>query len=386
MQRAARELNVGYVLEGSVRTAAGRVRISTQLVDGATGGHVWAQRYDRSLDDIFALQDEIAKSIVDVLKVKLLPEELACINSQPTNSVDAYQYFLMGRSFYLRGMDQHGQTIARNMFKKAIEIDPDYARAFAALAACESYLSMNDPSVTYESSVANSLRALELDPNLAEAHAVRGLVLYAAGRFVEATPFFERALSLGPDLYETHFLYARNCRLQGLHQKAVALFERAAALRPKDYRSLGLLASEYYILGRCDDFKATAWQALERMEAAIEEHPDNADALAFGGTLLARLGALDRAEAWADRAVMISTAPSVVHYNVAIVSAFLGRLDKAMDWLEHAFDSTPEWQRRLAAWMKHDQDIDQMRDDPRFQALHAGLETEIAPRSPDRIS
>ena len=386
VQRAARELNVGYVLEGSVRTAAGRVRISTQLVDGATGGHVWAQRYDRSLDDIFALQDEIAKSIVDVLKVKLLPEELACINSQPTNSVDAYQYFLMGRSFYLRGMDKHGQAIARNMFKKAIEIDPDYARAFAALAACESYLSMNDPSVTYESSVTNSLRALALDPNLAEAHAARGLVLYAAGRYAEATPFFERALSLGPDLYETHFLYARNCRLQGLHQKAVALFERAAALRPKDYRSLGLLASEYYILGRCDDFKATAWQALERMEAAIEEHPDNADALAFGGTLLARLGALDRAEAWADRAVMISTAPSVVHYNVAIVSAFLGRLDKAMDWLEHAFDSTPEWQRRLAAWMKHDQDIDQMRDNPRFQALHARLETELAPRSPDPIS
>ena len=381
--RTAAELDVGYVLEGRVRAAAGQVRITAQLFDGATGESIWAARYDRGMDDIFALQDEVAKTIVDVLKVKLLPEELAHIKDQATTSVDAYQYFLSGRSFYLRGRDKHGLTIARNMFRKAIELDPHYARVFAALSSCESYLSLSDPNVTHESSVRNAIRALELDPNLAEAQAARGHTLYASGRYAEAQPYFERAVKLGPDDFEAHFLYARNCRQQRRHAEAAALLERAAALRPKDYRTLGLLAWEYNRLGRDDDFAGAARAALERIETAIEDHPDNADALAFGGTLLARLGDLDRAAAWADRATMIASAPSIVHYNVAIVFAFLGRPDAAMDWLEHAFDSAPEWQRRLALWMQQDQDIDQMRDLPRFKALMKRLRPLLSPRSLD---
>ncbi len=384
--RAAAELGVACVLEGRVRAAGGRVRISAQLVEGATGQHLWAARYDRAMDDIFALQDEIARTIVDVLKVTLLPEEQALIASHSTNDADAYQYYLMGRSFYLRGMDKHSLTIARNMFTKAIEIDPNYARAFAALAACESYLSLSDPEVTYESSVRNSLRALELDPNLAEAQAARGFALYADGRYAEAQPFFERAVSLDPDQFETHFLFGRNCRQQGRHEQAAALFERASALRPKDYRTLGLLAWEYNRLGRHEDFEAAARAALERIEAAVAEHPDNADALAFGGTLMARLGELERAEAWADRAIMIASAPSIVHYNISIVCAFLGRPDEAMGWLEHAFKSAPEWQRRLVRWMERDEDIDQMRHLPRFKALMKRLAPMRAPRMPELVA
>lgn len=374
VQRAARELNVRCILEGSVRAAAGRVRITTQLVDGETGGQLWARRYDRSLDDIFALQDEIANSIVNVLKVKLLPDELACITSHSTKSVDAYQHFLMGRSFYLRGMDRHSQSIARKMFHKAIEIDPGYARAYAALASCESYLSMSDPSVTNESCIANSLRALELDPNLAEAHAARGLVLYATGRFAEATPEFELALSLGPDLYETHFMAARNCRLQGFHQRAATLFEKAAALRPRDYRSLGLLATQYKALGRLDDFVSTARHCLACIEEAIEAHPDNADALSFGSALLAQLGQSGRAGTWVERAIMIAPDTPIVRYNASITQLNLDRPDRALEFLERAFQSTPEWQRRLARWMAHDRDIDPLRDHPRFRALLQWLE------------
>ncbi len=380
-QKAAQELQVGHILQGCVRTAEGRVRITAQLLDGSTGEHLWAERYDRSLKDIFALQDEIAKSIVGVLKVKLLPEELACITSQSTSSVDAYQYYLIGRSFYLRGIDRHGLNIARKMFGKAVEIDPGYARAYAALAACESYLSMSDPAVTYDSSLANSLKALALDPNLAEAHAARGLVLYADGRFAEATLEFELALGLGPDLHETHFLFARNCRLQGLHEQAASLFEQAAKLRPDDYRALGLLASEYKILDRPEAFKATARRSLERAEAAIEAHPDNADALAFGSALLAELGQEPRAEAWAERAVMIGAEDSLVHYNVARTYAFLGKTDVALDWLERAFRSAPERQRRLAQWMTRDDDLEPLRGHSRFRVLADRLRAELEPRS-----
>ncbi len=386
LTEAAAELTVGHILEGRVRAADGRVRISAQLVDGATGRHVWAGRYDRAMDDIFALQDEIARTIVDVLKVKLLPEELAWITSHSTTDAGAYHYYLMGRSFYLRGFDKHSLSIARNMFRRAIELDPRYARAYAALSSCESYLSLSDPDVAHESSVRNSIRALELDPNLAEAQAARGHTLYAAGRYAEAQPYFERAVKLGPDQFETHFLFARNCRQQGRHEAAAALFEQAAALRPRDYRTLGMLAWEYERLGRRDAFEAAARAALERIETAIADHPDNADALAFGGTLLARLGDLDRAAAWADRATMIASAPSIVHYNVAIVLAFLGRPDEAMDWLEYAFDSAPEWQRRLVLWMQQDQDIDQMRHLPRFKALMKRLAPMLAPRMPELVA
>jgi adenylate cyclase len=380
VQQAARELNVSHVLESSVRKAGGRVRITARLVDGATGDHLWAHRYDRSLDDIFALQDEIRESIVDILKVKLLPEELEGITSQSTASVDAYQYYLMGRSFYLRGIDHHSLRIAREMFAKAVEIDPRYARAYAGIAICESYLSMGDPNATYESSLANSLRALELDPQLAEAYAVKGLALYADGRYAEATVEFERALRLGPDLFETHFFYARNCRLQGLHEQAAALFKRAATLRPNDFRSLGLLSEAYKALGRREDLVIAARQCLERVEAEIEAHPDNAGALAFGSAALAELGQPAHAKEWAIRSYMIAPDDYLAHYNVARTHAILGEPEAALDWLERAFCSSVVWQRRLALWMRSDGDIDPLRGHSRFhplmQRLRSVLESE----------
>jgi adenylate cyclase len=379
VQQAARELNVSYVLEGSVRKAGCRVRITAQLIDAATGGHLWANRYDRSLDDIFALQDEITASIVDILKVKLLPEELEGIASRSTTSVDAYQYYLMGRSFYLRGIDKHSLRIARELFAKAVEIDPRYARAYAAIAICESYLSMGDPNATYESSLANSLRALELDPLLAEAYAVKGLALYADGRYVEATPEFERALRLGPNLFETHFFYARNCRLQGLHEQAAALFKRAAALRSNDFRSLGLLAEAYKALGRREDLMIAARQCLARVEAEIEAHPDNAGAFAFGSAVLAELGQGVRAKEWAALANMIAPDDYLAHYNVARTYAILGEPDTALDWLERAFCASVVWQRRLALWMRSDGDIDPLRGHPRFHALLRRLEPVLEP-------
>ena len=379
MQQAARELNVSHILEGSVRNAGGRVRITAQLVDGATGGHLWANRYDRSLDDIFVLQDEVTESIVDILKVKLLPEELERPASHSTTSGDAYQYYLMGRSFYLRGIDKHGLRIAREMFAKAVEIDPRYARAYAALAICESYLAMGDPHATYQSFLANSRRALELDPHLAEAYTLKGLALYAEELYSDAAAEFERALRLDPDLYETHFFYARNCRLQGLHEQAAALFKRAATLRPNEYRSLGLLAKSYKILGWQQEFAAAARQCLERVEAEIEAHPDNAGALAFGSTVLAETGQRARAQDWVARAIMIGPDDYVVRYNAARAYALLGELGTAFDWLERSFDSSAVWQRRLALWMKSDNDIDALRGHPRFHALVQRLRAVLEP-------
>jgi len=380
LQQAARELGVGYVLQGCVRRAAGRVRVTAQLVDGATGGLSWANRYDRSLDDVFALQDEITESIVDALKVKLRPEELADIDSRATGNVDAYQYFLMGRALYLRGIDKRSLSLARRMFAKAIDIDPGYARGYAAAAICESCLSMDDPYANCETSLANGLRALELGPQLAEAHVVKGLAHYDDGRYAEAAPEFERALELAPDLFEAAFFYARNCRLQGLHEQAAALFERAAALRASDFLSPGLLARSYKALGRRQDMLAAARQCLERVEAAVAAEPDNARALAIGSAVLAELGQRARADDWAARALAIGRGDYLAHYNVARTYAILGEPDAAMERLEQAFDSSSVWRRRLAAWMASDGDIDPLRRRPRFHALVQRLEADPAPQ------
>ncbi|MDJ0980260.1 MAG: hypothetical protein QNI94_01475, partial [Kiloniellales bacterium] len=159
------------------------------------------------------------------------------------------------------------------------------------------------------------------------------------------------------------------------------LFEEAARLRPKDYRALGLLASEYRILGRTEDFEAAARRALERVEAAVEAHPENADALAFGSALLAERGQVERAQAWAERAITLGPDDALVHYNVARTHAFLGDMGSALDRLEQAFRSPPEWQRRLAQWMTSDEDIDPLRAHPRFQALLARLNAELRPRT-----
>jgi len=374
LQQVARELNVAYLLEGSVRKADGSVRVTAQLVDGATGDHRWAHHYDRRIEDIFALQDEISQGIVDVLKVTLLPGELETITRHPTANTQAYEYYLMGRSFYLRGMDSRCLGIAHDMYAKATEIDPDYARAYAGLAICDSYMAATGPGGSFESALANSARALALEPKLAEAHAAKGLALYAAVRFDEAAVEFERAMALDPGLFEAHFFHGRNCRNQGRHAEAAALFARAAELRPYDFRSPGLYAWECKVLGRHEEFAAALRPCLARVEAEIKAHPDNADALAFGSSILVALGDATRAEDWAARAVMLGPGDHVVQYNVALTNAMLGKIDAALDRLELAFSASPAFRRRLAAWLKYDQEMDALRDHPRFRSFAEAVE------------
>ncbi len=374
--RIARELNVRYVISGSVRQAGDRLRITAQLIDSGTSGHVWGMRYDRSLSDIFALQDEISKTIADVLKVQLLPAEVESIASRSTSSSAAYEYFLRGRSFYLRGLDKRCLRIARDMYAKAVEIDPGYARAHAGIAICDGYLTMSDPRMSWATALRESEHALELEPNLAEAHAARGLALNGAGRLKDAALAFQQALELNPNLFEACFFWGEVCQLQNQSEQAVALFQRAAELRPNDYRSLGFLATAYKIIGDQDQAMAASRRCFERVEAAVKLHPDNAGALAFGAIALAELGQTQQAEDWATRAIMIGPDDHLVQYNVACAQVLLGNADAAVTHLESAFAASPDFRRWLAEWLAHDADFDPLRGHPRFQALTERLTLE----------
>src|SRR5437868_149311 len=198
VEQVGRELGVAFVLEGSVRKAGARVRVTGQLVSSKDGGHVWAERFDRDLTDIFAIQDEITHAIVEQLKVKLLPQEKKSIGQVPTENIEAYTYYLRGRDVLHRRSKRYFQ-LARRMFAKAVELDPNYARAYAGMADCDSFLYMTyHVDVSIDGILVTTEKALALDPKLAEAHASRGVGFSDGERYGDAKFEVERAIAFHP--------------------------------------------------------------------------------------------------------------------------------------------------------------------------------------------
>jgi adenylate cyclase len=367
VQQAAKHLGVNFVLEGSVRKAGSRVRVTGQLINGKDGGHVWADRYDRDLTDIFAIQDEITHAIVEQLKVKLLPQEKKSIAQAPTDNVEAYTFYLRGRQF----MQRHSKAnyeLARRMFAKAVELDPVYARAYAGIADCDSFLFLHyHLPAGIDSILATSAKALALDDKLAEAHASRGLALSLGQRYEEATAEFEKAIALDPNSFEAHYFYGRACVTQGKLERAATLFERAAENKPDDYQSLCLLIQIYRSLGRERDSKNAAQRGIERAKTELTLHPENARPAYFGAAALVTLGDTDRAREWASRALSIDPDDVLTQYNVTCVYSLLGDIEKAFDLLERLLPNAGQELRR--GWIKNDSDLDPLRCHPRYQKV-----------------
>jgi adenylate cyclase len=366
VKQVAQELGVHYVLEGSVRKAGRRVRITGQLIDARNGGHLWADRYDRDLTDIFTIQDEITCSIVSQLKVKLLPEERKAIETEPTANVEAYTYYLRGRQF------SHAWTrsyllLARRMFRKAVELDPNYARAYAGIAACDAALrDWNAAAFPLDAIMAMSAKAVELDPDLAEAYSSYGLALHQSCRDEEASAAFARALALDPNLYEANFHYARVLFMQAKFDEAVHYFERAAEIRPDDYLSPVHLMSAYHSLERPAEKEYWARVGFERAERALNQNPENSGPAHRGALALAHLGDGARAREWAARALAIDPDDIVAQYNIACVYSMLGDLDCALDLMETLLPYSSTYH---VHWFRNDSDLDPLRGLPRFQKL-----------------
>src|SRR5881392_1648533 len=366
VQQVGHELGVTFILEGSVRKAGSRVRVTGQLINANDGGHVWADRYDRDLTDIFAIQDEITHAIVEQLKVRLLPQEKKDIGETPTDSVEAYTYYLRGRQFLHRHSKSYYQ-LARRMFAKAVELDPLYARAYAGIADCDSFLSLiYHLDVGIDSILATSAKALTLENGLAEAHASRGLALSLGKRYDEAMAEFEKAIALDPNSFEGHFFYARACVGQGKLDRAATLFERAAEIKPDDYQSLCMLIHVYHSLGRDPDAQDAARRGIERAECELTLHPENSRAAYLGAKALVTLGQSDRAKEWLNRSIAIDREDLLTQYNVACAYTALGDTEAAFDLLERLL---PNANHETKAWIKYDSDFDPLRDNPRYQKV-----------------
>ncbi len=367
--QVGQQLNAVYVLEGSLRRDGERLRITAKLVATRSGHCLWAERYDRQMRDVFAIQDEIATNIARQLQVVLTESEKQAIAKVPTADVRAYDFYLRGRQFFHQ-FRRKGFDFAREMFAKAIEIDPQYARAYAGSADCSAFLYFY-----WDSSAANleradeaSRNALQLDPDLAEAHASRGLTATLRKDYAEAEREFRTAMRLGPRLFEPYYFYARNCYAQGKLEDAVVWFEQASRVSPEDYQSPMLLASALHGLGLKAEARAAYRRGLEAAERHLELHPDDSRALYFGANALSQLNEREKCMEWAERAITVEGEEPQVLYNVACVYALLNEVDRALDCLEKSV--THGWGQR--EWMGHDPDLAPLRDHPRFQALVKG--------------
>jgi adenylate cyclase len=366
VQQIGRELGVDFMLEGSVRKAGARVRVTGQLVNCKKGSHVWAERFDRDLTDIFAIQDEITHAIVEQLKVRLLPQEREAVEQIPTENIEAYTYCLRGRDFYRRYI-KHYLQLGRRMFAKAVELDPLYARAYAGMADCDSFLRYYYRfDISTDSILALADKALSLDEALPEVHASRGFALLLAHRPDEAVAEFERAIALDPSSFEAHYLYGRLCHGQGKMEKTAALFERAAEINPDDLNVPTFLTHVYRSLGRDEARQRWARRTVEIAERQLALYPDDARPPCMGIEGLIELGETNRAREWISRALALEPDDPTVQYNVACGLTKLGELEWALDLLEHSLRNAPP---EMISWVKHDADLDSLRNHPRYQEI-----------------
>ena len=366
MREIGRQLGVKTLLEGSVRKAGKRLRVTAQVIDVETGYHLWSERFDREMEDVFAIQDEIAENIVKALRVVLSKREESAIKAARTSNVRAYEYYLRGRHLYHQWRRESWDG-ADDMFRRAIALDPSYALAYTGLAdsSATRYMYFSGGEEALQQADAASRRAVDLDPTLAEAHAARGLALSCQKRLDEAAQELERAMELDPTLYEAPYYYGRMLQMQGRMAEAAGYFDRAAALREDDFQAAGLAHANYRDLGRTQDMIRTATRCVDAAKRAIAVNPGDSRALYMGALALHDLGQSELSKEWADRAIEVDPNEIGTLYNIACLFAISGEPERALDLLERAIELG--WAR--AEWLLADPDFTSVHDNPRYKAL-----------------
>ncbi|MBT8102604.1 MAG: tetratricopeptide repeat protein [Gammaproteobacteria bacterium] len=361
LQDIGRMLGVDTVLEGSVRKSNGQLRITAQLVGVNDGFHLWSRTYDRKLEDIFEIQDEIASGIAGSLLNTMAP-----IDTVSTRDVVAYDYYLRGRDFLAR-FRKTDFEFARQMFHQAIEKDPDFALAWASYADCFSLEVMYaDPKTEFRKKAREaSKRALELQPQLAETHASAGLACLVNDDFECAEEEFNRAIELNPGLFEAYYYFGRARFHQGRMDEALDLFAKAASVNPDDYQSRLLRVQILRGAGQTDQAVREAREAIAVVERHLEYHPGDVRALHLGAGSLIVLGETERAMRWLQRGLEIDPDDPISLYNVACNYATLNKVEESLDYLERA----TEIGTVSEDWMTHDADLANLHSHPRYAAL-----------------
>jgi adenylate cyclase len=367
----ARELGVDTVLEGSVRRAGERVRITAQLIEAASDSHLWSETYDREMNDVFAIQDEIAQNIVNALEVTLSPKERRAIQYVATSNAQAFDFYLRGKSF-MYTMTRRDYEHAIRMFEQAINVDAKFALAYAGIADAYSHLYRyaDASNENVRKSVEASEKAIALDPDAAEPHASRGLSLFISGQFEAAKQEFELAIKLNPNLFDAYYYYGLACSSNSDFENAEKMYLKVMEVNPADYQSPLFLAQAYTSMGRKHDEMRVRLGALETIQRHLEMNPHDTRALYFGAQNLVLVGENEKGVELAERALGQDQDEPVVLYNVACFYALQGDPDRSIELLTKAVDEG--WGDR--EWLETDSDLNTLRNDERFKSLLARIE------------
>jgi len=365
-REVGRLLNVHAFLEGSVRKADDRMRITSQLIDVAQGGHLWSQTFDRKVEDIFSVQEEIARHVVAALRVNLLDSDSSRLKRRGTQNAAAYELYLRGRQLLNKEKEAENRA-AVEAFRDAIRLDPTFADAHAGLADVLTQLLRQRliPVETTTDALTASQRAVELAPDLPDAYVARGNALVLHGQVEEAQRAFERAIALDPRHFYAHYWFAKHWVARGEHALAAKHYEHAFEIQPDDYRPIVLSIQEYQALkDKAGERSALrrAWPALER-HLALDPHDSYASDHAAGVLML--LGRRDEANRLLDRAIALRPDDYRTLYTAACTAALGGEYDRALDFLDRAVGTG----RGDRAWILNDNDLAPLREHPRFQQI-----------------
>jgi adenylate cyclase len=363
------KLKVQSVLEGSVRQFGDNLRITAQLVDTSNGFHLWTRQFDRHREDLFQIQEEVAEQIVYALSVTLKHHRFG---KQDQADPRAYDFFLRGKHYFAQSSVK-GAANARKLFRRALEIDPEYGLAWAWLAYTYGfeYINFDVTQSSRKEALKISAKALELAPGLAETHLAAGLALCMTGNCQQAESEFKKSIEIDPKNFNAWYFYGRAQVHDGDLAKALELFQEAARVRPEDYQSVLLQAQLYVSLGDQMQAMEASQNGVERARTALDFAPDDTRAYNMGAIALQRLGHLDEAAQWMNESVKSDPNDPVILYNATCFHAALGETERALEFLEKCLLNGRKTRRINRYWLDNDSDLDSLRQHPRFVEITA---------------
>ena len=360
------QLAAAYVLAGTLRRSGSRLRISAQLVDTKTDFPVWSERYDREMQDIFELQDEIARKIAEALRVTLSPQEQAELAAKPTENPQAYDLYLRGKS-YVRRLTKQDLEFARQMFEQAIALDPKFALAYAASAdACAGlFYNYGRDDAWIDRARAAAEQAALLQPGLPEADIARAWVVYAAGNDDEAIRLAQDAIARKPDC-GGHYVLCRALFSAGRYQELADLAEDAIKAAGDDYNIFAPIGNALGALGKTEALRNLRQRRVQIVEQQIHKVPEDLRARLMLAIDYASVGRIDDAIREVNLAVAMRPDETLVLYNAACAFATMGKKAEALSTLRKARDAG----FRDAGWARSDPDLTLLHDDPEFDRLY----------------
>jgi serine/threonine protein kinase/Flp pilus assembly protein TadD len=366
MRSIGRELGVRYILEGSVRRYGDDLRISVQLIDVASDAQLWAQTYKGRLADVFDIQENVSRQIVDALRLQLTPTERVVLSKRSTLNAEAFDLCLRARDF-LYQTTKSKLRIAIDLFSKAIEIDPRYADAYAGLGETYATLYQNydrSPGLL-DQAIESSLKAIMYDPSLSEAHAALSLSYFHKGNLDQALEEGQKAVELNPDSFVGHWILGRIYHTSDRDKDAAECFEKVIALNPDFYTAYMDLRMCYERLGDSKNYRSTVDKALFVYPRYLLKHPEDARAHMFYATDLAQAGQTGEAKSYAEKALELSPGDPLMLYNGACFYARMGDSVRAVESLRAAVEAGFE----NFEWIKRDADLESIRSDPGYIEL-----------------